>query len=77
MSGLSPVYLGHSEALILCHNKLPKTPTNFIDPYWSKCVLKWPRCICLDKSDWEDNATQQQQMPLPRTSLPFPDYSDN
>ena len=37
---------------------------------------KWPRCIYLDESDWEDNATQQQQMPLPRTSSPYPIYSD-
>ena len=27
--------------------------------------------------DLEDNATQQQPMPLPRTSSPYPDYSNN
>ena len=39
-------------------DELPERPTNFVGPYCPKCVLKWPRCICLDESDWEDNATQ-------------------
>ena len=63
--------------LNITEDELPERPTNFVGPYCPKCVLKWPRCICLDESDWEDNATQQQQMPLPRTSSPYPDYSDN
>ena len=58
--------------------ELPERPTNFVGPYCPKCVLRWPRCICFDESDWEDNVTQQQQqMPLPRTSSPYPDYSDS
>ena len=31
-------------------------------------------CPCITESDWEDNTTQQ--MPIPRTSLPYPDESD-
>ena len=62
--------------LNITEDELPKRPTNFIGPYCHKCVLKWPRCICLDESDWEDYVTEQQQMPLPRTSSPYPAYSD-
>ena len=63
--------------LNITEDELPERPTNFVDPYCTKCVLKWPRYICLDESDWEDNATQQQEIPLPRTSSPYPDYSNN
>ena len=37
---------------------LPERPTNFVGPYCSKCILRWPRCLCINESDWEDNATQ-------------------
>ena len=65
--------------LYITEDEHPERPTNFVGPYCPKCVLRWPRYICLDESDWEDNATQQQKQPmsLPRTSSPYPDYSDN
>ena len=53
---------------------LPERPTNFVGPYCPKCIIKWPRCLCITESDWEDNVTQQ--MPMPRTSSPYPDDSD-
>ena len=51
----------------------PERPTNFIGPYCPKCVLKWPKCLCITKSDWEDHVTQQ--MPMPRSSSSYPDDS--
>ena len=30
---------------------LPERPTNFVGPYCPKCVLKWPRCLCITESD--------------------------
>ena len=56
------------------HEGLPERPTNFIRPYYPKCILNWPRYLCTTESEWEDNTTQQ--MPMPRTSLPYPDDSD-
>ena len=53
---------------------LSERPANFVGPYCPKCILKWPRCICTTESGWEDNTTQQ--MPMPRTSSPYPDDSD-
>ena len=53
---------------------LPERPTNVVGPYFPKYILKWPRCICITESDWEDNATQQ--MPMPRTNSPYPDDSN-
>ena len=44
--------------LNIIEDELAEGPTNFVGPYCPKCVLKWPRCICPDESDWEDNATQ-------------------
>ena len=49
-------------------------PKNFVGPYCPKCILKWSRCLCITGSDWEDNVTQQIQMP--RTSSPYPDVSE-
>ena len=51
---------------------LPERPPNFVGPYYPECMLKWPRCLCMSESDWEDTATQQ----IPRTSSPYPDDSD-
>ena len=62
--------------LNITEDGLSETTANFVGPYCPRCVLKWSRCICLNESDWEDNVTQQQQMSLPRTSSPYPDYSD-
>ena len=56
------------------HEGLPERPTNFAGPYCPKCILKWPWCLCITESDWEDYVTQQ--MPMPRTSSPYPDDSD-
>ena len=53
---------------------LPERPAHFVGPYCPKCVLKWPRCLCITESDWEDNATQQ--MPMPRTSSPYTEDND-
>ena len=54
--------------------ELPERPPNFVGPYCLKCVLKWPRCLCISESAWEDTVTQQMQML--RTSSPYPDDSD-
>ena len=62
--------------LNVTEDELLKRPANFVGLCCSKCVLKWPTCICLDESDWEDNATRKLQMPLPTTSSPYPDCSD-
>ena len=51
---------------------LPERPPNFVGPHCLTCVVKWPRCLCISKLDWEDTVTQQ----MPRTSSPFPDDSD-
>ena len=51
---------------------LPERTTNFVGPYCPKYMLKWPRCLCITESDFEDNMTQQ----MPRTSSPYPDDSD-
>ena len=53
---------------------LPERPANFLSPYCLKCILKWPRYICTTESEWEDNMTQQ--MPILRTSSPYPDDGD-
>ena len=45
---------GHEE-----NARLPEQPPNFVGPYCPTCVLKWPRCLCISESDWEDTATQQ------------------
>ena len=52
----------------------PERPTNFVGPYCTMCILKWPRCLCITESDWEE--IQTQQMPMPRTSSPYPDDSE-
>ena len=54
--------------------ELPERPPDFVGPYCPKCMLKWPRCLCISELDWEDTATQQMQMP--RTSSPYPVDSD-
>ena len=54
---------------------LPERPANFVGSYCPKCVLKWPRCLCITESDWEDNMTQQ--IPMPRTSSQYPDDNWN
>ena len=53
---------------------LPERPTNFVGPYCPKCILRWHKCLCITELDREDNVTQQ--MPMPRTSSPYPDESD-
>ena len=53
---------------------LPERPTKFVWSYCPKCILKWPRCLCITESDWEDNTNQQT--PMPRTSSPYPDDSE-
>ena len=30
---------------------LPEIPTNFVGPYCPKCILKWPRCLCISELD--------------------------
>ena len=52
----------------------PERPANFVSPYCPKCILRWPRCLHINKSDWEDNATKQ--MPIPRTTSPYLDNSN-
>ena len=37
---------------------LLERPQNFVGPYCLTCVLKWPRCLCTSKSDWEETVTQ-------------------
>ena len=54
--------------------ELPERPPNFVGPYCPKCVLKWPRCLCISELDWEDTATYQMQMD--RTSPTYPVDSD-
>ena len=53
------------------NSRLPKRLSNFVGPHCPTCVLKWPRCLCISTSDWEDTATQQ----TPQTRSPIPDDS--
>ena len=54
--------------------ELPERQPDFVGPPCLKCMLKWPRCLCISESDWGDTATKQMQMS--RTSSPYPDGSD-
>ena len=57
---------GHKE-----NSRLSEQPPNFVSPYCLTGVLKWPRCLCISESDWEDTATQH----MPWTSSAIPDDS--
>ena len=48
---------------------LLEQPPNFIGPYCQTCALKWPRCLCISESDWEDVAMQQMPKPAPLNQM--------
>ena len=46
---------------------LPEHPQNFVGPYCQTCALKWHRCLCIEKSDWDEMV---ENLPMPQKSSP-------
>ena len=61
------IALAHSVGYKWCHGigteGFPERPPNFVGLYCTKCILKWPWCLCINESDWEDNMPNKCQCP--------------